>query len=974
MMKNASEEKAARRRPAAPVPVRILLGLLFILAPGRSVQAGGPPPRFITDGLPHVNVYDMVQAPSGLSWIATENGLCSYDGNSFHNYTVSDGLPSNRVLVLSPDPEGNLWVGTQQGVCIWRDTGVVYTLRAGFPLNVYRIIHAYPYVYLLTVSRKLHTFDVRSRKFTGKPPVDMELIAPRAEGGIWALSYNGLYYMQGSRAIPYAPVNIPYNEVYALIDRGEDLLLNYQHALYTLDKKQKTIQAVHTAEPFILGYNQHLFRDSRGDVWTWSISGNGTVHRLHFAAADSAEVEPMAQNIMVTRFYEDHSGDMWFATYGSGIQVYPYDPYRDRVFERSAPSNTVSMYVDPRLTLIGTNTGLYRLSKRSLDKITLNVAQEHVTYIRKIIRHKGTFYIANSSVITDFAVLKNDVLGNVVELPARALGIFGESLLMATNEGEFREYALQEGVPVLKRQVQIPYPPEFSGSVKDFGMYDNYYLAATTNGVYVYTKNMEYAGHILPGFNVFTVCSSGKQVFLGTSGGLYVMRRGVSGGVETERVIAADASVYCYVQVSPTCLAFGTSKGILVLDGGEPWMIDRYDHLFAGHTYAIAYDAYTKTLLAGANNSVFRIPFDPAFQKEQRKGPSLHFTSVRTKGNVSLNTPAGGSAIAASTGGLDLAFSTYDYSGGRPPRFRYSLNGQPVQYTGSDNLVFGGLRPGAYTLHIEASSNGLEWGTPLELSFRVHPEWYQRLAFRLLFIAFILTGTVWITASVLRARNRRRMLYFEYYQLQLRINRAKNIPHYTSNVLSILEYLVTKGDARAINRYFTLFNRFNTLTLREAHQVLRPLKDELEYAESFLDLEKLRLPEEFSSETEIGQGTDKNFPVPNMIVHTLVENAVKHGVIPRGKEGLIRIRISQREAVLQIIVEDNGPGPGADPSTAGTGFGLQMLEEQLELLRRQKLLYGRFEMKPIPGADGKTAGTRCTLWLSERELPNLILL
>jgi|GEM_PF-1442732 len=971
MMKNASEEKTVPvPGPYCGTPFVLLLNLLFLLAAVHA-RAGGPPPRTIVDGLPHVNVYDIVQAPSGLTWIATENGLCSYDGSSFRNYTVSDGLPSNRVLALSPDREGNLWVGTQQGVCVWRDTGVIYTLRADFPLNVYSILHAYPYVYLLTVSRKLHTFDLRNMQFTGRPPADMELIVPRAEGGIWALSYNGLYRMEGARAIPYAPVDIPYKDVYGLLDRGDDLLLNYRHTLYTLRKKEKILRPVHTGEPFVLGYNQHLFRDSRGDVWAWSINDNGMVYKLHFRSADSADVELMAQNTMVTRFYEDHSGDMWFATYGSGIRIYPYDPYRDRVFERYSPSNAVSVYTDPQWTLIGTNTGLYRLGPRSLDRITLNIKEEYVTYIRKIIRHRGVFYIANSSVITKIAVQENALLGELAELPARALGIFGETLLMATNEGELQQYSLQGPVPVLQRKALVPYPAEFSGSVKDFGMYGNYYLAATTNGVYAYTKNLEYAGHILPGFNVFMVCTDGEQVFLGTSGGLYVMRPGLPGGVHTERIIAPDAVVYSYVRVSPTCLAFGTSKGILVLDGGEPYLIDRFDHFFAEHIYAIAYDSHTKTLLAGANNGVFRIPFDPSGKKTGRSGPGLHFTSVRTGKNVQ---PAGN--FSNGTGhdaaeGIDLAFSTYDYSGGRSARFRYSLNGQPPQYTESGNLVFSGLRPGSYDLLIEASSNGIEWGPPLQLSFEVRPEWYQRLSFRLLFILLGLICTVWATASVLRAYNRRRMLYFEYHQLQLRINRAKNIPHYTSNVLSILEYLVMKGDTKRINRYFTLFNRFNTLTLREGHQVLRPLKDELEYVDSFLNLEKLRLPGEFVFETETGRGTDMDFPVPNMIVHTLVENAVKHGIIPRGEGGMIRIRISQENAVLQIVVEDNGPGPGARPSTAGTGFGLRMLSEQLELLRKQKLLYGRFEMQAVYDPAGKTAGTRCILRLSKRVMSHV---
>lgn len=965
MLKSVVGDKNSVIRSATTCILRYIL-LLFAIFPVQAVllYAGGPQPLVITDGLPHVNVYDVLQDSRGLLWIATENGLCSYDGTVFHNYTVSDGLPSNRVMVLSPDGQGNIWVGTQQGVCLWRDNKVQYTVRAGFPLDVYRILHAYPYVYMLTVHRTLHAYDVRSRSFVGTIPVNIELIGPRSEGGIWALSYNGLYYMQGAESHTYAVPDIEYPKLFALLDRGGELLLNYNHRLLLFSKETKKIRPLQTSEPFIMGYNQHMFADSRGNVWVWSINDNGVVHRLGFRGNDSADVELMAAGTLVTRFYEDHSGDMWFATYGSGIRLYRNDPYLDRVFERSAPGNVVSLYAGHNHTLIGTNTGLYSLSPGKLVKIPLNVTREHVAYIREIISYRGAFYIANSSVITEMELLPSSVLGHVIEVPARAMGIFDDRLLLATMDNQLQEYTLSGKNPVLQQETVIPFPKEFTGSVKDLGCWKNYYLAATTNGVYVYTKKLEYVTRLLPGFNVFCIYAAKDRVMFGTSEGLYTLTAEGDAAVHTESVLLADAIVYSYVEISEGCMAFGTSKGILILKGPETYLIDAADHMFAEHIYAIAYDKDSRILTAGANNGVFRIPYDMEDDARWKQGPAVYLTSLRLSRQLSTDSLAAVSILYDDREGMDIAFATLGQFGGRNPRYRYSFDRQPLQYTGSGNLVFNSLDPGLHSLVIQASANGIEWGPELKLDVDVHPFWYQQWWFRLLCILLVLGLTVLLTISVMRAYNRRRMLYAEYYQLQLRINRAKNIPHYTSNVLSILEYLILKGDTALINRFFVLFNRFNTLTLREAHQALRPLKDELEYVDSFLNLEKFRLSEEFQFELDIAADVDLEFPVPNMIVHTLVENAVKHGIIPRGGGGIIRIQLRMQETVLQIAVEDNGPGPHVHSTGKGTGFGLKMLREQLDLLQKQGLLYGSFTIEALPAA----AGTRCTLLLSEYKI------
>lgn len=71
--------------------------------------------------------------------------------------------------------------------------------------------------------------------------------------------------------------------------------------------------------------------------------------------------------------------------------------------------------------------------------------------------------------------------------------------------------------------------------------------------------------------------------------------------------------------------------------------------------------------------------------------------------------------------------------------------------------------------------------------------------------------------------------------------------------------------------------------------------------------------------------------VPSMLLQTLIENAVKHGVSQTRGPGRIEVVVRSSAGRLKLEVRDNGPGPGASSAgrTAGEGFGLRSVRERL---------------------------------------------
>ena len=162
---------------------------------------------------------------------------------------------------------------------------------------------------------------------------------------------------------------------------------------------------------------------------------------------------------------------------------------------------------------------------------------------------------------------------------------------------------------------------------------------------------------------------------------------------------------------------------------------------------------------------------------------------------------------------------------------------------------------------------------------------------------------------------------------ELKALRAQINPHFLFNALNAIAGLIHKDPFRADNTVEQLAEVFR-YTLRRSEKEWARLEDEFEFVSSYLEVERARFGERLHVSIDLDDAIG-NVQTPVMVVQTLVENAVKHGVASVRGQG--RVDVSARRENDRIVIEvaDNGAGPDAQTSASqpkGEGFGLVPLQ------------------------------------------------
>ena len=174
-------------------------------------------------------------------------------------------------------------------------------------------------------------------------------------------------------------------------------------------------------------------------------------------------------------------------------------------------------------------------------------------------------------------------------------------------------------------------------------------------------------------------------------------------------------------------------------------------------------------------------------------------------------------------------------------------------------------------------------------------------------------------------------------ELELKTIKAHINPHFIFNALNSIRALVDENPTRARTAITELSNILRSSMQSEKLETV-PLERELNIVKDYLALEKMRFEERLIIEMEIDDDT-LGQPVPPMMLQTLVENAIKHGISKKIHGGTIKVISDFIDDHHQLIVRNTGQ---LDAYTNEDGFGVKSTQYRLNLLYQGK---ATFEIK-----------------------------
>lgn len=177
-------------------------------------------------------------------------------------------------------------------------------------------------------------------------------------------------------------------------------------------------------------------------------------------------------------------------------------------------------------------------------------------------------------------------------------------------------------------------------------------------------------------------------------------------------------------------------------------------------------------------------------------------------------------------------------------------------------------------------------------------------------------------------------------ELELKTIKAHINPHFIFNSLNGIRALIDEDPSRARNAITELSNILRSSMQTDKLESVS-LEKELNIVKDYLALENMRFEDRLRVEYEIDEDT-LDQPVPPMMLQTLVENAIKHGISKQITGGKIKIVSDFKDSYHELAVQNTGKL--VNGTAKGEGFGLPSTLNRLSLLYGEK---ARFSIKQL---------------------------
>jgi hypothetical protein len=237
--------------------------------------------------------------------------------------------------------------------------------------------------------------------------------------------------------------------------------------------------------------------------------------------------------------------------------------------------------------------------------------------------------------------------------------------------------------------------------------------------------------------------------------------------------------------------------------------------------------------------------------------------------------------------------------------------------------------------------------------YRENPLYYFKYLFYLgIFLS--IWGLLWLARKGQQLQmEKKRAIEDQISQLQIKTLKNQVDPHFVFNAVNTISEMTLSEDKFEADRFISKFSKLMRETLQKSDRITTTLQEEIDYVENYIQLQQIRFNNDFQYQIKKGLNVDYQMQVPNHVIYTYVENAIKHGLSGHAK-GNLSIEVRSIPKGISIIIENNGGG--IDTSSVreknSTGNGMKIMEKMYTLYKKlynKKITHQMTELKDKKG-------------------------
>ena len=939
----------------------------------------------VSDGLPSMECYRVIQDHSGYMWIATDRGVARFDGYGFANFTTGDGLTDNVIIHLFCDYKNRVWMAGLNGTVCYAENGKIL-----------------PYQFNRALKRIFPEGGLTTGFFCDE---DDNLVFGISRMGILVIDANGNTSIKSDpladyRSFLHTKSNIVFGYNYNSVTKGIKGTVNGKEIVIPYPdsrKKQNSYRGAvlpsgsivmpSSAELLFIDFTHlpparfplsdppiFIYPESDSSVLISQFTTGG-ISRLNWNRTKNtvSQTHQYFTNVIVSSICTDSAGGFWFTTLDNGLYYTP--SFSTQLLSHSntllSAQNITSMAQQENGSpLISTEKEIFVYRNDSVFPLPEQFQFKSEEPIQNILISGNLLYVIKSTenrlIDLKGRTLPNKISYYMTDFISDSSGIF------ITSSACFQFNNSMQAIDNKKIL-----PQRCDAILKSA---DGKIWIGSVDGLVFLDKNLSphfIDDSLLKGTRIkeiielpngnFIIAGFGKgMLFWDRKNAATLLDDPLNAELLLINTIAVDASGIIWA---------GTNKGLYRISKNET---GKYEAAKIGSSDGIPLSDVRKICVY--DGKVFLLChegvliYDPRKDKSGSKPIAVYFESIKS-GNEIFSS-AGILNIPYDKRSLSIQYKGIDYSQFGKINYRYRFTGSDTswKYTTNTQIDFPKLLSGGYTLQVAAKNSAGLWSNPSEFSFEIIPPFYARWWFIVLCALAIVIITSWLIM-------RRNKLYLKKTQQQFiaqqRMNEMENQakqammnPHFVFNALNSIQQYINTNDRISANKYLTKFSRLIRLNLDLVNKNLITLEEEFEKLKLYLEIEQLRFGEklkyEFVISTELE--TDIIF-IPSMILQPFVENAIWHGIMLTGKAGMIIVKAEMidNDNLLRLEVIDNGIGINQSRKlSAGKkrkSLGIQLTIDRLRLYAQSSGREIKFETTDLGENDPMESGTVVTIEL-----------